>query len=109
MTNKLFILTTLLIVFSLTITPFFAKAASLKIYFGGKILEQIKFSVSVGGHGVTLGPIAKIKDDESKKTVFILTVASLGVCKKGGHIVGLGINAKFFGYRYIQPILAYCD
>lgn len=107
--KKAFITTAIIVIFGLVVPPFFAEAASFKIYFGGKILEQLKFSVSVGGHGITLGPLAKIKDDESKKTVYILTVASLGVCKKGGHIVGLGINAKFYKYRYIQPILAFCD
>lgn len=109
MINKILFVAILITIFGLVIPPFFAEAASLKIYFGGKILEQLKFSVSVGGQGITLGPLAKIKDDESKKTVYILTVASLGVCKKGGHIVGLGINAKFYRYRYIQPILAFCD
>lgn len=111
----------ILIILSLVALPFQTKALSLsdfsniagnaigKIFFGGDIKNQISWSVSVSGYGVTLGPLAKIKDGESGKTLYILLVATLGICKDGGHIIGIGLSATFYGYKYLQPLIAYCD
>lgn len=107
--KKVIIATILIIVFGLIIPPFFTQAAAVKIYFGGKILSSFTLSISVGGYGVSLGPLAKVKDEKSGSTILVLAPASLGKCTKGHHMIGIGQGANWYSYGYFIVLLGFCD
>lgn len=98
-----------LLIVSIIIPAHLAFAGSVNVYFGGKIESSFTISISIGGYGISLGPLARVKDGESGSTMLVLAPASLGNCTSGHHMVGIGQGANWHGYGYFIVILGFCD